>query len=182
MKIQGLLRSAFGILAGLLVASHAHAAVFPSTVSAVDLSRYVGKWYEVQSTKPFFQKGCVCNTAEYTLRDDGKVNVVNSCNDTTPQGHPRVFEAVASTSNDPAKLYVSSGGIPTPVTNYWIVDLAPDYSYAVVSSFLRTPVWILSRTPDLSQETLDGIYSRLEANGFDTKALSDSPQAGCSYE
>ena len=180
MNTRGFLRMVLGFVAALATSSQAFAGIFPSTVAEVDLNRYVGKWYEVQSTKPFFQKGCVCNTAEYALRDDGKISVVNSCNDTTPQGHERIFEASAVPTSDPAKLIVSAVGISLPIPNYWIVDLAPDYSYAVVSSFLRTPVWILSRTPDLSQETLDGIYARLQKDGFDTKALSDTPQSGCS--
>lgn len=180
MKVHSLLRTCVATLFALVTVGEAQAAgIFPSTVSELDVPSYMGKWYEVQSTKPFFQKGCVCNTAEYTLKDNGAVSVVNRCNDSSPAGHERVFEATALTTSDPGKLKVSTLGIFAPVPNYWVVDLAPDYSYAVVSSFIRNPVWILSRTPELSAETLNGIYERLVKNGFDTSALSETLQTGC---
>lgn len=180
MKVRSLFRTCVALMFALGAVGEAQAAgIFPTTVSELDLPSYMGKWYEVQSTKPFFQKGCVCNTAEYALKDNGSVSVVNRCKDTSPAGHERVFEASALTTSDPGKLKVSTLGIFAPVPNYWVVDLAPDYSYAVVSSFIRNPVWILSRTPDLSAETLNGIYERLAQDGFDTSALSDTLQAGC---
>jgi apolipoprotein D and lipocalin family protein len=180
MKVRVYAQAFVGLLLCLLGTSQAKGSIFPSTVEQVDLNRYVGKWYEIQSTKPFFQKGCVCITAEYRQRDDGNIDIINRCRDSTPEGHERVFEGLAVASSDPAKLYVSSGGIPSPVPNYWIVDLAPDYSYAVVSSFLRTPVWILSRTPELEEEILAGIYDRLRQNRFDPNALTPTLQNGCS--
>lgn len=181
MKAQGFIKALLGVVMGLAGAVQAEAHFFPSTVPDLDLSRYVGKWYEVESTQPFFQKGCVCNTAEYSLRDDGKINIVNSCNDTLPEGHVRVFEAIGAPSAEPGKLFVSSGGIPTFVPNYWVVDVASDYSYAVVSSFVRTPIWILSRTPEISQETRAAIYERLQKNGFDPRVLTPTLQEGCAH-
>lgn len=180
MKVGNLLQKCATLLFVLAAGGQAQAAgIFPTTVSELDIPSYMGTWYEIQSTKPFFQKGCVCNTAEYALRQTGSVSVVNRCRDTSPAGHERVFEASAVTTSEPGKLKVSTLGIFSPVANYWVVDLAPDYSYAVVSSFIRNPVWILSRTPEMDSETLNGIYERLAKNGFDTNALSESLQTGC---
>lgn len=162
-----------------LIATRAQASFFPKVVSELDLERYLGTWYEVASTKPIFQLGCVCVTAKYALRADNKVQVLNSCRKNDVNAPLDVREGVASPSDHPAKFNVQFGPIPTPGTNYWVVDLAEDYSYAVVSSPIRQPIWILSRTPSLSQETLDGIYQRLSADGFYVPSISPTLQEGC---
>ena len=163
----------------ILMTQSAHATVFPDVVPSLDLTRYLGTWYEIASTKPIFQRDCVCVTATYNLRDDGKVQVLNSCRKFDVNAPEEIAEGTAETSSNPAKFNVSFGGFRFPLTNYWVVDLADDYSYAVVSSPFRRPVWILSRTPSLPQETLDGIYARLQQNGFFTNALSTTLQEGC---
>lgn len=178
-----MLRSLCLVVASIfLVATTAHASFFPKVVSELDLERYLGTWYEVASTKPIFQLGCVCVTAKYALREDGKVQVLNSCRKNDVNAPLNVTEGVASPSDHPAKFNVQFGPFPTPGTNYWVVDLADDYSYAVVSSPFRQPIWILSRTPSLPQETLDGIYQRLSADGFFTPSLSATLQEGCPAE
>lgn len=175
--MKRLYRSLLAALA--LTAGAAQATVFPNVVSELDLTRYLGTWYEIASTKPIFQRDCVCVTATYNLRDDGKVQVLNSCRKFDVNAPEEIAEGVAETSDHPAKFNVSFGGIRFPLTNYWVVDLADDYSYAVVSSPFRRPVWVLSRTPSLPQETLDGIYARLRDNGFYTEAISSTLQDGC---
>jgi apolipoprotein D and lipocalin family protein len=179
MKLSQLFLAGGLFIQGFVATATAQASIFPKTVPALDLESYMGLWYEIQSTRPFFQANCVCNTAEYTLRDDNVVNVVNSCRENSPDGPSKVVEGTATGSRDPGKFYVKFGGFSSPITNYWVVDLAPDYSFAVVSSFLRSPIWILSRTPSLPQETLEGIYERLTQNGFDTSALQTTQVEGC---
>lgn len=143
-----------------------------TTVPYVDLSRYMGKWYEIASFPQRFQKGCTATTAEYALRGDGKVAVINRCHDKTPQGPERIAKGVARVV-DPetqAKLKVTffwpfSG-------DYWVIDLADDYSYAVVGHPSRKYLWILSRTPTMDDETYDTILSKLVTDkGYDLKPL-----------
>ncbi len=165
--------------AALLGASTASAQLIPSVVPAVDLESYAGHWYEVASTQPFFQANCVCVTADYTLRDDGKVGVVNTCRQGGLNGEDSTVEGTATATKNPAKLKVQFGPIPAPVSNYWVVDLADDYSYAVVSTVLRTPIWILSRTPSLPSDTLTAVYERLAKNGYRVSAIKPTLQDGC---
>ena len=162
-----------------LSAATAKAGIFPEVVSQLDLGSFTGKWYQVASTNPFFQAGCVCVTATYTARDDHSVTVANSCRKETARGEIKDVIGTAYTTNDPAKLNVVFGGPKLPFSNYWIVDLANDYSYAVISTPLRTPIWILSRTPELPEETLTGIYSRLKSRAFPTWSISPTLQTGC---
>ena len=169
--------SVFAVMS--LSATAAHAAIFPSVVKTLDLNGYVGKWYQVASTNPFFQKNCVCTTATYTLQSDGNVNVVNSCREGSVNGKVKLVEGVAYPTSKVGKLNVVFGGIKLPFSNYWVIEVADDYSYAVVSSPLRTPIWVLSRTPSLPSDTLAGIYGRLDAAGFPVGSLEATLQDGC---
>jgi apolipoprotein D and lipocalin family protein len=170
-------------VAGMSISGSSFAAgLFPAVVSDLDLNQYLGRWYEVASTKPFFQRDCVCVTADYSLVDAETVKVVNSCRKLEPEGVLDVVEGDAKATGNPAKFNVSFGGFRLPFSNYWVVDLADDYRYAVVSTAFRNPIWILSRTPELASEDLDAIYKNLDDAGFNVNSLSPTRQAECSYE
>ncbi|MBC7658180.1 MAG: lipocalin family protein [Chitinophagaceae bacterium] len=169
------------VMAGLLISTSSFAGIFPEVVSSLDLNSFLGRWYEVASTHPSFQKNCVCVTADYKLLDVAKVSVVNTCRKVAPDGVIDVAVGTATTTSNPAKLNVSFGKFKLPFSNYWVVDRADDYRYAVVSTPLRTPVWVLSRTPDIAPADLEGIYQRLEESGFNTKRIKPTSQTACSY-
>lgn len=143
----------------------------PMVVDDVDLNRYMGRWYEIALIPVWFQKNCAGGTtAEYTLLENGKVGVVNRC--CTKDG--KVKEAKGSAwvvdEKTPAKLKVSFFslfGFWLFAGHYWIVDLDSDYRYAVIGHPSRDLGWILSRTPELSEEVLKSISLKLEANGYD---------------
>jgi apolipoprotein D and lipocalin family protein len=155
----------------------------PAVVQEVDLGRYIGKWYEIASNRPDFQKDCFCTTAEYSLIDAAAptIGVRNSCNRGSPSG-PRTIADGRATIPDlstPAKLSVSFRGPFPAEPNYWIVSLADDYSYAVVSSAERKPIFILARQRQLSASVNANILADLALRGFDTSILDYSGQIGC---
>lgn len=176
--MRTLYRALLGTATALTAAS-GRALGFPQVVPELDLQRYLGTWYEVASTKPFFQRDCVCVTAKYDRRDDGKISVVNSCRKKSVTGPVQIIEGFATPSREPAKFSVSFGRLSLPFTNYWVVDLADDYSYAVVSTAFRRPIWILSRTREMAPETLARILARLKDAGFPTQAITLTTQTGC---
>lgn len=142
-----------------------------ATVAHVDLARYVGTWYEIASFPQRFQQGCVATTATYTVRDDGDIDVLNRCRKDTLDGPEKSAlgraRVVDSATN--AKLEVS---FFRPFWgDYWIVDLGPDYDYAVVGHPGRDYLWILSRAPAMPEATYEEILGRLEAQGYDTSRL-----------
>jgi apolipoprotein D and lipocalin family protein len=147
------------------------------TVSSVDLNRYLGKWYEIARYPNRFEKNCVADvTAHYTLRDDGKIEVLNSC---------RQSDGKIKSSKGSAKVVDPHSNARLKVTffwpfygNYWIIDLDPDYRYAVVSEPGREYLWILSRTPQLESRVYDGIAARLRAQGLDPAKLIKPKQSG----
>jgi apolipoprotein D and lipocalin family protein len=146
------------------------------TVPFVDLNRYTGVWYEIARYPNSFQEGCVGSRATYSLRDDGKISVLNECYDRSFDGRLRSAQGKAwiidKASN--AKLKVSffwpfSGA-------YWIIDLGSDYEYAVIGHPKRTYLWILSRTKTLEAEVYEKILFRLKDKQYDTTKLITTPQ------
>lgn len=102
------------------------------TVKQVDLKQYAGRWYEIASYPQRFQQGCHCTTAEYTWHPKGYVVVENRCNRDSLQGKESYIrgKAFVEPGTGNAKLKVQ---FFWPFRgSYWIIDLADDYSYAVV--------------------------------------------------
>ena len=146
-------------------------------VSELDIERYTGRWYEIASFPQRFQRGCVATTADYALRPDGRIRVDNQCRDASFDGELRRAEGVAwvaDPEDSPAKLEVQffwpfSG-------DYWVIELDPDYRYAVVGHPSRRYLWILSRTPTLAPDVYEGLLARIERQGFDLARLTQTPQ------
>lgn len=146
------------------------------TVPYVDLQRYAGRWFEVARYPARFENQCAKNvTAQYTILRNGKVRVVNTCltkcgDVSTTRGTAR---AIDSETN--AKLKVKFGWF-IPSGDYWIVDLADDYSYAIVGEPKRRYVWILSRTPSMDDHLFQHLCGRLLMHGYDPARLQRTLQ------
>ncbi len=146
------------------------------TVEQVDLQRYMGTWYEIASYPQSFQRGCAGTSATYSLRNDGKVKVVNRCFDQSLDGEERVATGRARVVDDSnAKLEVSFFG---PFWgDYWIIELGAEYDHAVVAAPGRDYLWILSRSPQMEQDLLDSLMSDLsEVHQFDLDRLQFTQQ------
>ena len=144
-----------------------------NTVSFVDLNKYAGRWYEIAKIPNSFQKKCVRNTtAEYKLRDDGNIDVINKCieEDGTVNEAEGLAKVVDEKTNAKLKVsFVSIFGIHLFWGDYWIIGLDKGYEYAVVGHPTRKYGWILSRTPKLAKEKLQEAYSILQDNGYNLK-------------
>jgi apolipoprotein D and lipocalin family protein len=158
-------------LVAAVLALPAPAADPPPTVASVNLARYAGKWYEIAKIPNRFQSHCASGTtAEYGRRADGLIDVVNRCVDREGRGDEArgVARVVDARSN--AKLEVSFFSLFgwRPVWgDYWVLDLAPGYDYAVVGVPDRRYGWILARTAVLPQASRTTIDERLKALGYD---------------
>jgi apolipoprotein D and lipocalin family protein len=150
------------------------------TVKKVDLNRYIGLWYEIAKIPNRFQKDCQSNTtAEYSLRDDGRINVKNSCS--RADGKRNITEGIARVveNSNNSKLEVSFFsilGIRPVWGDYWIIGLDDNYKYAVIGDPDRKYGWILSRTQDLSKKNLDEAFQILRSKGYDTKRFEFTKQ------
>ena len=147
-------------------------------VGSVDLARYQGRWYEVARLPNRFEEKCAGDvTAEYTLRADGRVGVVNSCRRKT--GETTAAEGVARLAdrrgpNSRLKVRFAPSFLsflPFVWGDYQIIELAPDYSHAVVGSPDRKYLWILSRNPRMDEATYLRLVEAAGSQGFDVSRL-----------
>jgi apolipoprotein D and lipocalin family protein len=147
-----------------------------AVVPEVELSRYLGTWYEIARYPNRFEKNCVAVTATYSLRDDGRIRVVNAARLHTLDGKSTsvVGRAWVPDPQTPAKLRVSFFG--PFAADYWIIGLGEQYDYAVVSEPSRAYLWILSRTPHLEDGRYQAIVQELSAQGFDLTKLEKTLQ------
>jgi apolipoprotein D and lipocalin family protein len=146
------------------------------TVKRVELSRYLGTWYEIANFPQRFQEGCTATTATYTLREDGDIHVLNRCRKGSLQGEEDSAEGRArvTDSKTNAKLEVT---FFWPFWGaYWIIDLGQRYEYAVVGHPSRDYLWILSRTPTMDAAVYEGILARLKENGYPLDRLQKTRQ------
>lgn len=144
------------------------------TITGFDPKRYLGTWYEIARFDYRFERGLYAVTAEYTQRPDGKIRVVNSGRRGSPDGPTASAEGKAKLGapKDPVRpgfLKVSFfGPFYSP---YYILALDPDYQYALVAGKRHKTLWILSRQPQLSQETTQKLLEVARQQGFDTSKL-----------
>jgi apolipoprotein D and lipocalin family protein len=150
-----------------------------STVKSVDVERYTGVWYQIASyISPFI--GVLAGvTAEYTINPDGTVKVVNTGIIGGLDGTPVSIEGIARVVDEKtnAKLAVSfpDFGI-TEESEYWIIELGEDYSYAVVTNSKRSSLFILNRTPTMEQSFYQDLIFRLTMQCFDPAEIVRTPQ------
>lgn len=151
------------------------------TVKELDLEKYSGTWYEIAAFPQRFQKGCHCTTATYTMTNKNYIIVENRCKKNGVDGKESYIKGKAFLSGpDQAKLKVQ---FFWPFKGkYWIIDLADDYSFAVVGHPNREYLWILSRTPQLKDKIYDEIVSRLKEKNFDVSKLRKTVQENCQHK
>jgi apolipoprotein D and lipocalin family protein len=146
-------------------------------VTGFDLSRYLGTWYEVARLPSWFEKGLVGVTATYSLRDDGKVKVLNAGYKDSLSGKKKdaVGKAKFSGQSDVASLKVSFFG--PFYGDYIVVALDKEnYSWTMIASSPDL-LWILSRTPQMDKTVFDSLIVGAKKLGFDTGKLILVPQA-----
>jgi apolipoprotein D and lipocalin family protein len=153
----------------------------PETVEEVDFKKYAGLWYEIARMPNRFQKKCAGETtAEYRLREDGKITVINQC--LKLDGKIDRIEGIAKVVNPPSnsKLKVSFFnflGLSLFWGDYWIIGLDSDYHWAIVGSPNRKYGWILARNPELNDEQMNKIYRILEKQGYTPDAFQATRQS-----
>ncbi len=137
-----------------------------STVKSVELDRYLGYWYEIARFDHAFERGLDYAMAHYTLRDDGRIDVLNTG---IKDGRAEDAKAIAKTTDVPGLLRVSFFG--PFFSDYRIMMLDADYQFALVGGSNDKYLWILSRTPELNEATTALILAEADRRGYDTGKL-----------
>ena len=148
--------------------------VIMEPVAHFNLNKYLGKWYEIARLPAWFEKNLINVTAEYSIKENGRIKVENSGIDsTTMKMKTSVGKAKVAKTANLGYLKVSFFG--PFYGDYMVLDLDNDYQYAMVASSKKY-LWILSRTPQLSKETLDRLLEKAKNLGFETDKLFFTPQ------
>jgi apolipoprotein D and lipocalin family protein len=147
-------------------------AAVPQPAKSVDLDRYLGRWYEIGRYDNFFERDCEAVTADYAVRPDGLIRVINTCRQGSPTGRARSIEGKAKVVDQSgnAKLKVSFFG-PFYMGNYWVLDRADDYSWSIVGEPTGQYLWILTRDPTPPAEIKGMLFERALELGYDTSLI-----------
>lgn len=146
----------------------------PEPEKPVELSRYLGRWYEIARYENRFEKGCEGVTAEYALLKDGKISVMNRCRKNGTFDEAKGKAKIVENSGN-AKLRISFFG-PFYLGNYWVLDHAEDYSWSIVGENSGRYLWILAREPKLSNARKAELLSKVKSLGYNLDLLHETVQ------
>lgn len=144
-------------------------------VATLDLDRYSGTWHEVARLPMFFQRNCIKDTtATYTRQENGRVKVRNACREEDGGlievvGEARTTDVAGGLEVRFAPAWL--GWIPAVWADYWIIDLDPDYQWAVVGGPGKGALWVLYREPSIPADLLERLRQRAEARGYALSTL-----------
>ena len=143
-----------------------------TVVKELDLQKYLGTWYEIARYNHRFERGLVGVKANYSLRDDGKIKVLNS-------GYKKRLDGKFSQATgkaylpdpekDPGKLKVSF--FWNFYGDYFVLELDKDYQWAIIGSSSDKYLWILSRTPQPDAGLYNELLDKIKSRGYDISEL-----------
>ncbi len=152
--------------AGLLLAGCTHQPLGGAQpMPEVDLARYMGRWHEIVRYPQYFERGCRDVTADYSLRPDGRVDVLNTCR----KGEPAVVKTARAVgwSVEPSNSRLKVRFFWPFSGDYWVVGLDPGYRWAMVGSPQRDYFWILAREPRLEPGLEQALFEKARGLGYD---------------
>lgn len=157
-------------------------AVQVKSIDQLDTTQYMGSWYEIAKLPNWFQRNCALNTkATYQLINPAQIQVLNQCQ--TSHGEMiQAFGMARPRANGlPSQLEVRFapswlGWLPLVWGDYWVLDLDPQYQLAAVGDPSKKYLWILSRTPQISEASYKALTQRLSLMGFDVSRLEKTTQ------
>ena len=147
-----------------------------TTVKTLDLNRYLGTWYEIARFPHSFEKNLVGVTATYSMRNDGKIEVLNQGFKNTLDGELSKAFGKAKIPNklEPGKLKVSFFWIF--YADYYVLELDENYRYVMIGSSSDKYFWILSRTPQMEPATYEMLLEKARKRGYNLAKLEKVPQ------
>ncbi len=147
------------------------------TVSNVEVSKYLGKWYAISSLPQFFTRKCLSQTAEYGLINEQTISVLNVCIKNRKSSHIRGQAVIVNAATN-AELEVTFNSFFTRLFrvkgDYNIIKLDKNYEFVMVGSRNRKSLWIMSRTPSMPEDILDSYINSAEELGFPISKLVKS--------
>lgn len=152
------------------------------TISALDVPRYMGTWFEIAKYPNWFQRKCTGDTrADYSFQSDGTVQVINRCKVESGEtievvGAARQIGPVTSPKLEVRFAPAWLSFLPFVWGDYWVIDLDAQYQLVAVSEPKRAYLWILARTPHVNPKDYNDLLTRLSKQGFDLSKLQVTHQ------
>lgn len=169
------------ILPGLLLlaacASTGGTAMPPLTTTAnVDLDRYMGRWWVIANIPYFAEKGKVATADVYALRDDGRIANVYAWRKSfdQPERETRAVASVVPGTNNAQWQIAFFGGLVK--ADLLVLEVAPDYSWALIGHPRRKMGWIFSRSQAMDDAQYQQLRAKFAGYGYDTAQFRRVPQ------
>ena len=141
----------------------------PQPAKPVEISRYMGEWFEIARLHNRIEESCVSARSSYSQDTDGKIVAFQYCN--KPGGGASVYHATVSILDPPANAKLRLSFFPLISKEYWVLDHAPDYAWAIVGTKEGKYLWLFARQAHPSAAEKAAIVARAEALGYDTSKL-----------
>ena len=137
------------------------------TVQQVDINKYLGLWYEIARYHAWFEKNCTGVTALYSLKPNGKIEVINSCFKKSLSGKRKTAKGTAWVTDISTNAKLKVRFFWPFAGDYWIIELDNDYKYAVVGCPKRDYLWILCREPRMDEVLYGELLKKIAEKGYD---------------
>jgi len=149
-------------------------------VAYVDLPRYMGGWFVIANIPYFAEKDCFDSVEGYSLRPDGRIDNKFACREKSFDAPMKPkLETIATVEDQTTNAEWRVPVLKVVRLKYFVIDLDPDYRWAVVGHPSRRYGWILSRTRSLPDDVYSRILQRLQGQGYDPAKFVKVPHQGC---
>ena len=142
-----------------------------TTVSFVDIERFMGDWYVIANIPTFIEKGSTNAIESYRLNKNGEIETKFTFYQNTPNGNKKVYTPKGFIYNRKTNAEWRMQFIWPFKLPFFIIDLADDYSYTVIGVPSRKYVWIMAREPQLTDDTFKAIVQKLKGIGYDISQI-----------
>ncbi len=146
------------------------------TVAHVDLNRYLGNWYVIANIPYFLENGKVASYDTYSMRKDGRMNNIFTFRKDSFAAPEKSWHGVAWVVNKESNAEWKVRFLWPFTSTYLVLELDPDYRWAVVATPGHKLLWVLARGRSLDDATYAEILQRIQAQGYDVKLVKKVPQ------
>lgn len=140
-------------------------------IQPVDLEKYAGRWYEIARYPHRFERNLTGVTADYTLLDNGRIEVINRGFEDSLNGKERIAIGKAKSASNDGMGHLKVSFFWIFYADYFILELDPDYQHALIGSSSSDFLWVLSRTPQMPEDQLETLLARARTLGYDLEKV-----------
>ena len=145
-------------------------------VSYVDVDRYLGRWYVISHVPYFLENGKVGTSDNYARRPDGKLDAIFAFRKKSLTAPEQTWNGVAEITDTKSNAEWKVSFVWPFSATYRVLELDPDYRWAVVSNGNGKLVWVLARETSMTDALYRDILKRVTAQGIDANKLVKVPQ------